>query len=264
MATLEDACASLAQVYGEIPACPCKACGQCCVTPHMTFLEFACVLKGMLEALGGEEIAGCLRSEQEPAARFSGNFLCALQAADGRCRLHAWRPLSCRLEGFPILDQMSGRAAPMCPHSEGHALPDAPGKAAVEAWIHRVQDLNQPFGAEPCEPYWVNGLNLECWLAVLLDPRIAQPYFLALRRHLLNALPCAAWAGHYVDHTRLAEKLGLIDQFFAANEAQKPERALKCMRRILHGFPRTGTHYQTEGKQYLDLMKRIIRQRAGS
>ncbi len=257
---MNDALARLEGVYAGLPQVPCNGCGICCVTPHMTLVEFAFLLRGVIDNLGGDAAALLAAGEMRPSGKYPGNFLCALQDEQARCAAHAWRPLACRLEGLPVLDRMGFREQKICPHICDSDMDAQVTQTMVEEWTRDVFALNRPFYRLLEEPYWVDALNLECWLAVLLDPDVTQPFFLRMRKQLAGVIDVKVFAGHYADRTGFARKLTLIDRFFAANEERKPEQALKCIRRIVHEFPRTGTHFREQGGKYFRLMKQLVRE----
>ena len=132
--------------------------------------------------------------------------------------------------------------------------------ALVEVWTQTVFALKQHFCTVLEAPYWVDGLNIECWLAILLDPNITQPFFMRMRQSLKDVVDTDFLAGHYADKTEFARKLDLIDRFFVESEKRRLDRALKCIRQIVHDFPRTGTHYREPGAKYFKLMKQLARE----
>ncbi len=126
MIRLSDAFPDLEALYQALPPVPCEGCGSCCVTPHLTLVEFAYLLRHLENNFSQAEMITLLQAPMVPAARFPGNFLCALQGPDGLCRVYPARSLSCRAEGLPVIDSMSGREAPACQQSGQKRKQDGP------------------------------------------------------------------------------------------------------------------------------------------
>lgn len=262
---LQQTFRQLESLYDELPEAPCVACGLCCVSPHMTFLEFAHLLQGMLTNWPPQRLHDLVHAAPGPEKRYPGNYVCRVQGEKGLCELYPWRSLMCRLEGFPVLDRMGIREVQICPYITDEQVETRLTPAQVDAWVQRLYALDAPWNRAVDEPYWLTGLNLECWLAVALDEKITQLPVRALRNHLRAHFDLDPFAASYVDTTRLADKLELIDRFFQeAHEFRRPRRAVALLNRILGDFPRTGTHFQAEGRQYLELMRAIVRDQSAS
>ena len=260
MAKIRRAFADLTALYNNVPAVPCTGCGYCCVSPTMTVVEFAFLLDHIFAHLAMDEIASLLTRPMEPAAHMKGNTLCPLQKEDKHCRFYGVRCLSCRIEGIPALEGMGIREERICPHITEDQVQTEVTAESVDTWIQEVFRLSQPVHEVSVEPYFLNAVNLECWWAIALDRAITQPFFTRIREALWAEWDLAELQPHYVDHTRLALKLSLIDTFFAESEAHSPQKALKAIRRVIHEFPQTGTYYQHEGQEYFKLMKRVVQQ----
>jgi len=255
MPDLRDAFDELEKIYAQPPALPCVSCGTCCVTPHLTLVEFAYQLDSLLTLLSPEEISALMDAPMPEAEHLPGNYLCKLQNAENKCLSHPGRSLSCRLEGLPLMDLLANRITPICPHITDQDVASDVTAELISQWQDRLSALNAGFHTVMEEPYWLESLNLECWWAVALDPKITQPFFLQIRQHLADTFDLSLFAPHYVDTTDLSRKLNLIDAFFAANEQKNPDKAFKLIRQVMHDFPRTGTYYRREAQEYFKLMK---------
>lgn len=261
MSDITDLFSELETLYAGLPDVPCTACGKCCVTPHMTAVEFAYLLKGMLESCDAETLGRLVNHPMEGSSEYAGNFLCGVQDDNGRCRLHAYRPLACRLEGIPVLDEMSMRDEPICPFIKPDDMAVDVTAEQVETWIQQAFDLSNAIHPVSMEPWFLNGLHLECWWAVLFDLDITQSFFLDIRAKFNDTFELHPLAELYQDQTGFAERIGLIESYFAEMEAKRPDKAFKLIRRIVHGFPKTGTYFHYEGQQYFRFTKDLVRGR---
>ena len=258
---LREAFPDLEALFTELPDVPCIACGLCCVTPHLTLAEFAYLLEGLLTQWSREELIDFVTRPMEPEGRYPGNAKCRLQAKEkGCCRLYTHRPLMCRLEGLPVLDRMGIRSIEICPYIDERQMSRRVEADEVDTWVQQAFDISGRFYRVYEEPYWMTALNVETWLALLLDPRIEQRPVLAVRSQLLDCFDVAFLAPHYVDRTGFARQLNLIDCFFEEAEVRRrPRLAVEALRRILGEFPNTGSYWQEEGRRYLEFMEEVIR-----
>jgi Fe-S-cluster containining protein len=263
-ADLRAAFPDLESLYGGLPSMPCISCGLCCVTPHMTLLEFACLLKGMLAEWPRERLVALVSEPMEPEGRYPGNFKCRVQDGRGLCALHRWRPLICRLEGFPVLNRMGIRDHEICPYITDDQLDVEVKDTDIDRWVAHAFRLSNRFYPVYEEPYWLSSLTPECWMAVALDETIGQEPIMRVQAMIREAFDLDFLEPHYRDITRIAEQFDMVDRFFEEAEKKRPRKAVKILRAILHDFPRTGSYYQSEGLKYFNLMKEIVRkQRRG-
>lgn len=261
MPELRDAFPDLEAIYQAVPPVACDACGQCCVTPHITVVEFAYLLDRALRENRQDEMVAWLAAPLASKVGESGNFVCKVQGNDQRCTLHDARALSCRVEGHPALEKMSGRAEAVCANLAKTG--DAVSPEQIDGWIQSVFELSAPYHEVSAEPWFLNAANLDCWWAIALDPAITQPFFLEIREQLRKQFDLEPFAQHYTDQTGLAQKLSLIETFFTESSNNRAEKALKAIRRVIHDFPRTGSYYQYEGKQYFQFVKNVLKVKSG-
>jgi len=96
-------------------------------------------------------------------------------------------PLACRLFGLPVLNQLGLENLEKCPVMDPQTCPPVP-RETLDGWLSRIKDLNQDIPGYYSEPYWVLGLNLECWLAVYFDPLLDVGVFGVLKKRLQEAV----------------------------------------------------------------------------
>ena len=256
---LSDAFPELEAMYAALPEIPCNGCGLCCVTPEMTLVEFAYLATHMVRTWTPERCIAFLQAPMEKEPRYPGNFICRGQNEKNLCEPYAARPLICRIEGAPVLDRMGIRTFRNCPYITEEDMPEVLEPYHVDALLQAAFNLSSHFYGVYEEPYWLCALNLECWFAVALDPKITQPQVLAIRRLIRESVPMDFLVPHYRDKTELAKKLTLIELFFDEAEHRRPKQALRAIKRVLHDFPKTGAYYQNEAQKYTVLMQKIIR-----
>lgn len=247
---LEEALERLGELYGKVPDSECYACGFCCVEPHMGFVEFVLVLDALVALRTKDELKELVSRPPVLSGDFEGNTRCPLMEAN-LCGLRDGRPLACRMEGLPALDRLFERDTPVCAcaarKTRGQDCPDE----TAEELVHELMEINREFHDATAEPYFLDGLNLISWFAVLFDQRIKVSPFKDLRglvaaRHELSFL-----SPHYVDHTGLAEKVGLIGEMTAAANGGRFKYAAKLLNRIINGFPLTGSYFVFNGELML-------------
>jgi Fe-S-cluster containining protein len=83
-----------------------------------------CRLREVYPGLG-EDLDGWSPSEIDDLCDELGNVECPVLGPEGECRLYAFRPLTCRMAGVPVVD-LSGRAV----HPEGCAKCTLPPEQA--------------------------------------------------------------------------------------------------------------------------------------
>ena len=63
-------------IYEKLPPVPCFACGKCCVSPTITFIEFIYLLDGICEDLSMESIQKFLFHPSIFHTEHEGNLTC--------------------------------------------------------------------------------------------------------------------------------------------------------------------------------------------
>ncbi len=264
MGELSERVAELEAIYDRVPAMDCRHCGTCCVSPMVTLIEYTCVLGGMLATFDREDWAEWLETPPEPTRPYDGNILCHLRNdTAARCQIYPYRPLGCRLEGFPVMDELCAREEPQCPHCSETNPSNQPTTEEIDRLIQDVYALSEPLHPFLEEPYFLDALNIPCWFAVLLDPRIDQPLFVSLRKRLGREFEIEFLQPLYRDHTRFADKLRCIETFFERAGRQDTTGASTALQRALYDFPRTGCYFYHQGSQFLELIGNLSVQQEG-
>ncbi|MBN1258099.1 MAG: YkgJ family cysteine cluster protein [Planctomycetes bacterium] len=250
---------NLEVIYQNLPPVPCISCGLCCVSPHVTLLEFVYLLDGLLNSWPAEKLIALVAMPATLEKRYPGNLKCPCQEEKGLCGIYQHRPLMCRLEGLPVLDRMGIRKKQICPYITEEEMKVEVLPEDIDRWVAETFGLSTKYYNIYAEPYWLSALNLECWLAVALDPKILQGPVLNIRKMVQNSFDLDFLAVNYEDTTQFSEKLDAIDLFFEQAEKQRnPREAIGTILHILNDFPATGSYYLEEGKRYLSLMHKVL------
>lgn len=253
---MDNVQAELKKVYQKTPDVPCNNCGKCCVSPHMSFIEVVGVLRRMVEVFTEEQLRTIISSRPVISVYHMSNIVCPL-LVNNSCACYESRPLSCRLEGIDVLDVLTHRER-ICQYQSGAVTDKDFGGQDIEDVLEMANKLNHQYTGSLDEPYYFDSVNIYCWFAIMFDPDITQEYFLDIRRKLLAEVDIAFLADSYVNHTRLNEKLDLIDRFFVLNDEQKAQEALDCMLKVNSEFPYTGAYYYPQANVYINFMKDLI------
>lgn len=251
----------LEKLYSSLPGMPCISCGLCCVSPHMTLVEFAYMLSGMLKSWDKQQLIDFIKKKPEAETRYEGNFVCKFQGGKGDCSLHKYRSMICRLEGFPVLNKMGIRDYIICPYITDENMESTVNSEDIDRWVEETFNLSNEFCPVYEEPYWLSGLNVDCWFAIALDKKITQPFILNVKAMIRESFDIDFLEESYVDYTSLSEKLNLVDNFFVeAGENKNPKKAITILKDIMDKYPFTGSYYLDEAEKYMKLMKKIVRE----
>jgi len=252
---IENALDELGALYDAVPENPgCTSCGRCCMDPHMTLPEFAFLLKSGLAVLDRAERDEILNKPMVKHPEYPGEFVCRFLRDDKTCAVYAGRPLGCRIDGIEALNQHTGRE--VCPSPL-----KGPSGDDLDLWIYDLFTISRRI-IEMEEPYFLDALNIECWLATMADATITQLPFVRARRMLMPLAEGVLFAG-YKDQTRLSEKLALIDAFFAASAIPDAEKALRHIRKVYQEFSKTGEYFAKPAKEYFAFTKDAVKVRRG-
>lgn len=247
----------LEKVYRQTLPVPCNRCGRCCICPHLSFIELIPLLHQMVEVFSAEELRAMVAAEPVISEYHMSNIACPL-LKDNACSCYATRPLSCRLEGIDILDELTHRER-ICSYQKGAVSRERFGGAEIENLLEAATGINARYCGMLEEPYYFDSVNIYCWFAVMFDRDITQQFFLDLRGKIFAEIDLSYLADSYVNHTRLNEKLDLIDRFFVLNEEKKAVEALECMKQVNEGFIYTGAYFYPQSNVYINFMTDLVK-----
>ncbi len=244
----------LAEIYGRVPEVSCRACGRCCISPHISVIEFCYALVPLRENQAELERVVSLVVADHPD--FPGQRTCRFQTADNLCSVHSHRPLACRLHGHPVLKEMGQEYDVHCNKTESLGRQLTPRD--VYTLLDAVNDLNRRCYDHYAEPYWVNGFTPEVWLTIAVTPS-PRPLFAKLREIIGEACPLDVLSASFTQTVALEEKLTLIEEFHRRVASGRTESIGELLNRIQNDFPDTGTYYYFEAEMYRkELQKRGI------
>ncbi len=237
-------------IYSRVPEVQCRACGECCVSPHMTLIEFCYLMTHLLDK--PDQLIHVISREVPEHPAYSGHFICRFQTPDLLCSVYPTRSLACRLHGHPVLEQTGMQYNVHCP--KVNQQDDAFSAEEVYALMDRMTELNQGYYSYYTPPYWVSGLNTECWMTILFGD-FPQQIFQLLRKIIMRELNLQHLSGHFVQRVRLDEKLSIIDQFQTALPMGNKDKLCPLLKRIQHDFPDSGAYYYFEAEMYLKALE---------
>jgi len=239
-------------LYSKIPGVPCTGCGNCCVTPSVTLVEFVYLMRSLIETRPTEEITELLSRKMDPHPKFAGNHKCRFLSPIGKCTVHPSRPLPCRLHGLPVLEEL--KLEGMVTYTEMDTT-QCPTVAfdTLKSWLNEITDLNQEIYPIN-EPYWLTGLNIESWLAVYFDDSIDGGIFVPIKKFMIENFDFGFAKSSYRDRTHLKEKLDKIEILYQLQGVADPETVKKLLNSLISDYPRAGTFFIAEAKNILGFL----------
>ncbi len=251
---LNIALSKLGELYNQIPPVPCSGqCDQvCCVSPSCTLLEFLYLMEHPAAGVPQYRLAELLMRPADIHPRFEGNLFCRFEHK-GRCLLHQGRTLGCRLFGIAALNELGIQNLENCTFMQVRDLPSV-SKETLTGWLQEISDLNAPFYNYYQEPYWLAGLNIECWLAVYFNDYLDDAVFLQLKEILRSRLKLAFLKGRFRDPTNLKEKADKIKLLYLLMQSGDKDKSLELTKSLIEDYPFTGTYFFKEAQNIQQLL----------
>lgn len=236
------------EIYHAVPEVACQACGACCVSPHVTLVEFCYLMQEVLDR-PLEFRSWFFSRVLDPHPQAVGSLLCRFQLPDGRCSSYFRRPLACRLHGHAVMEEVGLSSEASCPVSSERLI--CLSLETVYRLLDGLSSLNQRFYLHYLQPYWLSGLNIECWLTILFHDW-PQAYFMSLKSLLARQFGpgLLRLAPLYRQPVRLAEKLSLIEIFQEELRQGRTANLFHFLEKIREDFPETGAYYYYEAEMY--------------
>lgn len=235
----------LGDLYKIMPGVPCAACGECCVSPTVTLLEFIYLMDDVVAKCSKDQLSQLICRPPQFHATSEGNLLCRIQKK-GLCSFHLSRTMACRLHGFPVLKSLEIAGQENC-NKMKEGLPNV-GPKQLRGWLALLSALNPRLISRYNEPYWLAGLNLECWPAVYFDPLLDAGPFGEAKAVLRERYPQFADIP-YNDQTKLKEKVDKITLLFEMVKVVPSPDLAFLIDSITTDYPLTGTYYLEESKR---------------
>jgi Fe-S-cluster containining protein len=240
-------------IYSQIPGVPCNACGECCVSPTCTLLEFIFLLGYMLEKKKRADVECLLLRAPSLHEGYEGNLHCLFQDPVSRkCAVHPGRTMACRFFGLPAMDQLKIINLDNC-RKMGLQAPGVNAEQ-LRTWMARLTDLNQSLAPFYSEPYWIAGFNAECWLAVYFDPLLNDGIFGSMKKILHDNLDLGFLEGRYADRTGLKDKTDKIALLYELIKIGDRGNSLLLAGELRNAYPYTGSYYAEE----LDKLEKLL------
>ncbi len=233
------------EIYNNIPKVGCQACGECCVTPHVTMVEFCYMFEFLLEK--PDQLIETLSKVVPYHPDYPGYFKCRFQTPDNFCGIYSNRPLACRMHGHPVLEQMGMQYHVYCQKIK--TVERDISQEDVYFFLDKTNNLNQGYYPYYTAPYWVSGLNIETWLTILFTD-VNKSFFNLLKKIIERNLYLADLTPHFIQQVNLKEKVELIEEFQAEFSSGKFENLEPLLYRIQNDFPDTGAYFYFESDLY--------------
>ncbi len=233
------------EVYRKIPEISCQACGQCCVSPHMTMIEFCYMVTFLRDK---PDYLTYIISRMVPNHSYYPNLLtCRFQTPDNLCSIYPNRPLACRLHGHPVMSNVNEQYRIYC--QKARPIDRQVSMDEVHCMLDRIAELNQGYYSYYTPPYWISGLNTESWLTVLFT-EIPKHVFRLLRKIMSRELDIQHIPTMFNQPVHLQDKLVLIDRFQSEFSCGNYQVLGALLEEIQHHFPETGAYYFFEAEMY--------------
>ena len=236
------------EIYDKVPEVGCRACGHCCVSPHVTLVEFCYAFKSFFD--NNPEKNQIITDIVPIHEGFKGSLHCRFQKNDGKCGVYTHRPLVCRLHGHQALSDLGFKYQVPCPDSrEPESILS---KDSINTFLEQLSSLNQRFYLHYTQPYWLSALNIECWLTILFG-QWQLAYFQSLKGLMVREFgeSVLELAHLYHQKVRLKEKLDLIDAGQSEFQLGRKKEAQVIFKKIQSDFPETGAYYYFEAEMCL-------------
>lgn len=246
----------LSRLYADLPAVPCKGCGECCVSPTITLLEFIFLFDGLFKTFTTSEIQSLLLSPIQFHGRSEGNLQCKFLSKQGRCIIHPCRSMACRLHGLPVIEKLNIPGQENCLKIREEQTADIP-LDELEKWLENLTHLNSELLEYYTAPFFIAGFNIECWLSVVYDPFLDMDPFIKIKKILNERFPQLALIP-YQDQTNLKEKTDKILFFSEFLKQGVSEELIELLDSISRDYPYTGTYFLQEAEKYkIEILKRF-------
>lgn len=235
-------------LYEQLPAVPCQGCGQCCVCPTCTLVEFLYLLRKADSA----QLATLTQSVPQLHSGCEGNLICPILHA-GRCITHEIRTGACRLFGVPALNDFGIDEMESC---RFHPLAVSPEADAdfIRGWLDRMVLLNRQLYPVGALPYALTGLNLHCWMDIYFDKTFTIPFFIQLQQTMHAFVDVRPLVPGYRSQTGIRDKIDKIHAFSELIDSGDAGLLLALLQSIYNDYPLCGTYFIEEAQQYLSVL----------
>lgn len=244
------------KLYDEIPEINCQMCGDCCVSPTCTLVEFIFMMNYCIKKYGLEKISYKILQKPEIHRGFEGNLKCPFLDGNG-CFAYKGRTGACRLFGNPVLKELGIKDLVDCT-KKCTVVDKAKDIAYIQNWLDRLSLLNNklyPFGQAP---YFIRGFNLSCWLDLYFDPLLDMEPFSQIKAILHSSIDMMSLAPVYVVSTGLKEKVDKITLLTVMLDTADAYALRKLIISIRDDYPLTGTYFYEEANAYLRAMDKVL------
>lgn len=224
----------------------------------MTAPEFVWMMLGAFACRSPEEWQSLVSAPSREHFSYAGNAHCRWQLTGGLCGNYFHRALSCRLHGHDALRALASDNTESCDlHPAGYL---ALSTNLLSKILAEVTQLNDDAGLPYSEPYFMQSLNLECWLDFMGHPSYSQgrESLQPLRAYLDRYLGQLPWPGQIHAHTTLSAKLGEIDKLYTAIAQGDGASVLRHLDSLESDYPSCATFWVTEARHFRQMLLEAI------
>lgn len=250
---------TLDRLYSQVTGLGCQGCdGHCCVSPTMTAPEFVWMMLGAFTSRSQEEWQCAVSAPGREHFAYAGNAHCRWQLAGGLCGNYVHRALSCRLHGHDALRVLASDNTESCDlRPAGYLVMPT---SALSQILDAITQINDDAGLPYAEPYYMQSLNLECWLDFMQHPAYSlnRETLQSLRAYLDRYLGQLPWPTQIHAHTTLGAKLDEIDRLYTAISQGDGANVLRHLDSLENDYPSCATFWVTEARHFRKMLLEAI------
>ncbi|MFP4522734.1 MAG: YkgJ family cysteine cluster protein [Fibrobacterota bacterium] len=246
----------ITELYNELPPVPCRCCGECCVSPNLTIIEFVYLTRHLLKILAKDELRDIFLKKMEPQPLYEGNYKCRFQDPTGKCLAHPGRALACRLHGMPVVEDLKIDGQVRCGKISKSESADI-HVDKLRSWLERLTELNREVAPYYQAPYYIAGFIYEAWLDVYFDELLDDEVIGTYKEYLHKNLDLEFFRPYYKEYTGLKSKIQKISMIFILlDSGGEKEQIIKLLKSVRDDYPETSTYFYKEAGELIDLINK--------
>lgn len=239
-------------LYRELPELDCKQCGQCCVSPTCTLVEFIYLFHFLQNNSIPEKIKHYIHAPAEKHPDYEGNLRCVFLES-GKCSVHLGRTGACRLFGVPSLKELKLTNMVQCKHNVNIVSGNA-HVTFIESWLDSLYELERKIYSSWEEPYYIKGFNIQCWLDIYFDDSLDFDVFAEIKNCMNRSINLTPYRNSYKLKTGLKNKIDKISILATLLDSGDKESIHKVLLSIRDDYPLTGMYFYEESNAFLKVL----------
>jgi len=227
----------LSEIYSLLKPISCMMCGQCCVLPQCTFVEFVFLMNEMQSLVSFETRQAFLTQKLQPSKQFQGNFDCIFQK-NQQCQIHPARTLMCRLHGDPILTKIG--QSENCKKVDREETLSEFDLSQIGT---QLDHLNRVYYEIDAMPFLLDSLNIACWLELYYSDLSPLPFIKNIQIHLKTLLHPDYQHHIYTPVTQILDKFITVDKAYYCLENGDVPKAEGFYWKLIEQYPDSIGYY---------------------